>query len=158
MGATRAAGTGRNLVRSRGMSFYPNFEGTRLSADVQASGSRSYLGVIVDGVARQVRLAERRQTLKLAENLPAGPHTLEIVNRTETWLCTATLLDFVTAEKQAALRRYIEETVRIIGDRRVHAVASTGYPGDAIDAHPTKERHISMTNDLLPQVRAVMHW
>lgn len=61
-------------------------------------------------------------------------------------------------EKQAALRSYIAETVRRVSDKRVHAIASTGYPGDAIDAHPTREQNISIVQDLLPQVRAVMHW
>jgi hypothetical protein len=57
-------------------------------------------------------------------------------------------------EKQAALRSYIAETVRVVGDPRVHAIASTGYPGDAVDSHPTREQSISIANDLLPQVRA----
>ena len=61
-------------------------------------------------------------------------------------------------EKQAALRSYIADTVRVVGDPRVHAIASTGYPGDSEDGHPTKEQSISIANDLLPQVRAVMHW
>jgi hypothetical protein len=61
-------------------------------------------------------------------------------------------------EKQAALRSYIAETVSLVGNPRVHAIASTSYPGDAIDAHPTKEQSISIANNLLPQVRAVMRW
>jgi hypothetical protein len=61
-------------------------------------------------------------------------------------------------EKQAALRSYIADTVRLVGNQRVHAIASTGYPGDSVDSHPTREQSISIANDLLPQVRAVMHW
>jgi len=61
-------------------------------------------------------------------------------------------------EKQAVMRSYIAETVKRIGDPRVHAIASTGYPGDADDGHPTKEQSVSIVHDLLPQVQAVMHW
>jgi lysophospholipase L1-like esterase len=64
----------------------------------------------------------------------------------------------LTGEKQAALTGYIADTVRLVGDRRVHAIGSTGYPGDATDGHPTREQHVMMANDLLPQVRAIMHW
>ena len=42
--------------------------------------------------------------------------------------------------------------------QQVHAIASTGYPGDATDGHPTKEQHLKIVNDLLPQVRAIMRW
>lgn len=64
----------------------------------------------------------------------------------------------LTGEKQAALRSYIEETVRRAGDPRVHAIASTGYPGDDKNGHPTREQNLSIVNDLLPQVKAVMRW
>ncbi|MTV39900.1 bifunctional acetylxylan esterase/glucomannan deacetylase AxeC2 [Duganella radicis] len=298
-----------------GVSFYVNFEGTRLGATAQASGDQTYLDVIVDGAARKVRLAAGRQTVVLADGLAAGKHTVEIVNRSETWQGNAALLAFDTDgtwqpapalparkllllgdsvtcgasidrvageksgaswanprasygmlmaqrlnaqvqlvcyggrglirtwegktnelnladyynmalptqptavpwdqgdyrpdailvaigtndmtvgipdreqyvsayvslvrmllkdhpqaqimlteggilrdEKQAALRSYIVETVRRVGDPRVHAIASTGYPGDALDGHPTREQNVNIVNDLLPQVRAVMRW
>ncbi len=64
----------------------------------------------------------------------------------------------LSGEKQAALTGYIAETVRRVGDPRVHAIASTGYPGDAIDGHPTREQNVRMADDLLPQIRAIMHW
>jgi hypothetical protein len=61
-------------------------------------------------------------------------------------------------EKREALRSYIADTVRAVGDERVRAIASKPYPGDPADPHPTREQHASMTDDLLPQVRTVMHW
>lgn len=64
----------------------------------------------------------------------------------------------LTGEKQAALTAYIKETIRRVGDPRVHAIASKGYPGDAANGHPTREQNISIVNDLLPQVRKVMRW
>ncbi|MES2162647.1 MAG: bifunctional acetylxylan esterase/glucomannan deacetylase AxeC2 [Pseudomonadota bacterium] len=63
-----------------------------------------------------------------------------------------------TGAKKAALVDYLNETVRRSGDRRVHYIASQAYPGDATDGHPTKEQTTSIANDLLPQVRAIMHW
>ncbi|MRX07623.1 xylan esterase [Pseudoduganella sp. FT25W] len=298
-----------------GVSFFLNFEGTWLSASVQASGEQNYLDVIVDGAARKLHLDKGAQTLVLAQGLAPGKHTAQIVNRTETWQGIATLLAFDTDgkwsaapqlparkllllgdsvtcgasidrvagekstpawsdprasygmlmaqqlnsqvqlvcyggrglirtydgktnelnlaefygmtiptlsdavkwdqreyrpdailvaigtndmtlgipereqyvqayvslvrtllkdhpqaqimlteggilrdEKQVALRSYIAETVRRVDDQRVHAIASTGYPGDATDGHPTREQNISIVNDLLPQVRAVMRW
>lgn len=62
------------------------------------------------------------------------------------------------SEKQAALHSYIADTVRLVGDPRVRAIASTHYPGDATDAHPTREQHVRMADDLLPQVRQIMRW
>jgi lysophospholipase L1-like esterase len=298
-----------------GVSFYVNFDGTRLNATLSASGNQNYLDVIVDGVARKLHLAPGTQAVVLAEGLAAGKHTAQIVNRSETWQGIATLqaldtdgqwdaapalparkllllgdsvtcgasidrvagekstpawsnprasygmlmaqqldaqvqlvcyggrglvrtydgktnelnlaqfysmaiptltdavpwdqqdyrpdailvaigtndmtlgipqraqyvqayLSLVRAllhdhpqaqvmlteggmlrgEKQAALRSYIAETVRRLDDRRVHAIASTGYPGDATDGHPTREQSLSIVNDLTPQVRAVMRW
>lgn len=61
-------------------------------------------------------------------------------------------------EKQAALRSYIADTVRLVADPRVRAIASSHYPGDATDAHPTREQHLNMVDDLLPQVREIMRW
>lgn len=298
-----------------GVSFYLNFDGTRLTTTAQASGDQTYLDVIVDGAPRKLRLNAGRQTLVLADGLPAGRHSVEIVNRSETWQGSAALLGFDTDgawapppalperkllllgdsvtcgasidrvagensgaswanprasfgmlmaqrlkaqvqlvcyggrglirtwegktnelnladyygmalptqpvatpwdqrsyrpdailvaigtndmttgipereqyvqayvalvrtllrdhpqaqlmlteggilrdEKQAALRGYIAETVRRVEDRRVHAIASTGYPGDDLDGHPTREQNIRIVEDLLPQVRTVMGW
>lgn len=315
MGRTALEADGGVRFSYPGVSFYLGFEGTRLNAVAQASGDQTYLDVIVDGAARKLRLAAGRQTVTLADGLAPGRHTVEIVNRSETWQGNAALLSFDTDgtwqaaptlparkllllgdsvtcgasidrvageksgaswanprasygmlmatqlnaqvqlvcyggrglirtwegktdelnladyygmalptqptsvpwnqndyrpdailvaigtndmtvgipdreqyvrayvslvrtllqdhpqaqimlteggilrdEKQAALRDYIAETVRRVGDQRVHAIASTGYPGDAVDGHPTKEQNVSIVNDLLPQVRVVMHW
>lgn len=298
-----------------GVSFYLNFEGTRLDVEAEASGDNSYLDVIVDGIARKVRLAAGRQTLALVDGAAAGKHAVEIVNRSETWHGTATLLRFetdgkwnaapvlpqrkmlmlgdsvtcgeaidrvagakkepswwnarssygmlmardlraqvqlvcyggrglvrtwenktdefnlpdyyrlaiadrnkpvqwdqrdyrpdvilsaignndfnlgipdreqyvgtyvrfvqtllkdhpqaqivltegglMTGEKRVALIEYIAETVRRVGDKRVHAIASKPYSGDADDGHPTREQTVNIANDLLPQVRAIMKW
>lgn len=315
MGRTDTGADGAVRFAYPGVSFYLNFEGTRLSVDADTSGENSYLDVIVDGVARKVRLADGKQTVVLVDGAAAGPHTVEIVNRSETWHGTAALLRFdtdgtwskpptlperkmlilgdsitcgeaidrvpgakkepswwnarasygmimarelraqvqlvcyggrglvrswdnktedlnlpdyyrlaiadkdrpvqwdqrgyrpdviisaigtndfnpgipdreqyvgtyvrfvqtllkdhpqsqimltegalLTGEKKRELVEYIVETVRLVGDKRVHAIASQAYPGDADDGHPTKEQNVGIANDLLPQVRALMRW
>lgn len=315
MGRTAPGPDGGLRFSYPGVSFYLNFEGTRLAASAEASGSDSYLDIIVDGVARKVRLAAGRAEVVLAQGLAPGRHSAQIVNRSETWQGNAALLWFDTdgawrsppalparrlmilgdsvtcgaaidrvpgaengaasanprasygmlmaaqldaqvhlvcyggrglvrtwegktdelnladyyrmalptqpaalpwdqrryrpdaiiiaigtndfnpgiperaqyvdayvallrtllsdhpqarimlteggilaGEKQAALRGYIAETVARIHDGRVSAIASTGYPGDQKNGHPTREQNVSIANDLLPQVRAVMQW
>jgi len=64
----------------------------------------------------------------------------------------------MTGEKREALIAYIAETVKRVGDKRVHAIASKPYPGDADDGHPTREQTVDIANDLLPQVRSIMNW
>lgn len=315
MGRAQIDGDGGVRFSYPGVTFYLNFEGTRLSVIAEASGKDSYLDVLIDGAPRKLRLASGRHSVALAEGLPAGPHTAEIVNRSETWQGTAVLLSFDTdgawrstpalparklmvlgdsvtcgaaidrvadekptaawgdprasygmllarrlnaqvqlvcyggrglirtwegktnelnladyygmalptqpasvpwdqrdyqadaiivaigtndmttgipereqyvqayvslvrtllrdhpqarimltegsilhGEKQAALHSYIADTVRLVADPRVRAIASSHYPGDATDAHPTREQHVKMTDDLLPQVREIMRW
>jgi hypothetical protein len=64
----------------------------------------------------------------------------------------------LNSDKKAALIDYIAETVKRVGDKRVHIATSTNYPGDTTDAHPTKEQHAAMAKDLIPQVKKVMKW
>lgn len=315
MGRAQLVADGGVRFSYPGVSFYLRFDGTRLSAVTDASGKDSYLDVLIDGVPRKLRLPPGRQNVVLADDLTPGAHTAEIVNRSETWQGTATLLSFDTDgewraapvlpsrrlmvlgdsvtcgaaidrvagekstaawgspgesygmllarrlnaqvqlvcyggrglirtwegkttelnladyytmalptqpvsvpwdqrdyrpdaiivaigtndmttgiperepyvqayvalvrtllrdhpqarimltegsilhdEKQAALHSYIADTVRQVSDSRVRAIASKHYPGDATDAHPTREQHVKMTDDLLPQVREIMRW
>jgi len=80
-----------------GVSFYASFDGTRVSMAVQAGSANSYLDVIVDGgAARKLHLEKGTHTVVLAQGLAAGPHTVEIVNRSETWLGQATVSSFDT--------------------------------------------------------------
>ena len=315
MGRTAISADGVVRFGYPGVSFYLNFEGRRLSVEAEASGENSYLDVIVDGVARKVRLAPGRRTVTLVDGASAGKHAVEIVNRSETWHGTAALLRFdtdgkwnaapilpqrkmlmlgdsvtcgeaidrvagakkdpswwnarssygmlmardlraqvqlvcyggrglirtwqnktdelnlpdyyqlaiadlkkplrwdqrdyrpdvilsaignndfnpgipdreryvgayvrfvrtllkdhpqarivltegglMTGEKRVALIGYIAETVKRVGDKRVYAIASKPYSGDADDGHPTREQTVNIANDLLPQVRSIMNW
>lgn len=64
----------------------------------------------------------------------------------------------LNGEKKAALIEYIREAISRVNDSRVHQVTSTYYPGDAQDAHPTKEQHAAIAKDLTPQLKALMDW
>ena len=61
-------------------------------------------------------------------------------------------------EKKAALTSYIAASLQVLGDKQVHYLASNHYPGDAQDAHPTREQHAAMAADLIPALQALMHW
>lgn len=64
----------------------------------------------------------------------------------------------LNGDKKAALIDYIREAISRVNDSRVHQVTSNHYPGDAQDAHPTKEQHAAMAEDLAPQLKALMDW
>ncbi len=64
----------------------------------------------------------------------------------------------LNGDKKTALIDYIREAISRVNDSRVHQVTSNNYPGDAQDAHPTKEQHAAMAKDLAPQLKALMDW
>jgi len=99
------ARTGRSQVQPDGAVYfaYPGvgfavaFDGTRVAMAADTSSDNSYVDVMVDGgAARKVHLAKGTQTLVLAEGLAAGPHRVEVVNRSEAWLGKATVQRFDT--------------------------------------------------------------
>lgn len=61
-------------------------------------------------------------------------------------------------EKKAAIIDDIDASIARINDRRVHHAITTHFPGDAINAHPTREQHAKMAAELLPQVKKIMNW
>lgn len=64
----------------------------------------------------------------------------------------------LNGDKKAALTTYLQEAVKRVDDKRVHYIASNYYPGEPIDAHPTKEEHAKMAKDLIPQIKTIMKW
>jgi lysophospholipase L1-like esterase len=62
----------------------------------------------------------------------------------------------LNGEKKQVLSEYIDEAIKRVNSTRVHHVVSKHYPGDAIDAHPTRDQHAVMAKDLLPQVQALL--
>jgi len=61
-------------------------------------------------------------------------------------------------DKKAALSAYIADTIARTGNPRVHHIPSRHYPGDTQDAHPTRDQHRQMANDLVPPLRQLMRW
>jgi lysophospholipase L1-like esterase len=61
-------------------------------------------------------------------------------------------------KQKTTLASWVAEAVQKVGDPRVRAVASTHYPGDACDAHPTAEQHAAMARDFEPILREALGW
>ena len=64
----------------------------------------------------------------------------------------------LNGDKKSAIMDYIDESIRRVGDARLHHAVTTHYPGDKINAHPTRIQHARMAAELLPQVRKIMNW
>lgn len=60
--------------------------------------------------------------------------------------------------QKTVLRQYLTDTAQRVNDSRVHVVPSVNYPGDDCDAHPNKEQHKAMADDLTPILRKIMAW
>jgi hypothetical protein len=60
--------------------------------------------------------------------------------------------------QKTVLREFLAETVRRLADSRVLFVPSEHYPGDAQNAHPTREQHAAMARDFEPIVRRIVGW
>ena len=63
--------------------------------------------------------------------------------------------------QKTTLQKYIAESVeqlKKLGDARVQAIPSRHYPGDACDAHPTREQHALMAEDLKGPIATALGW
>ncbi|WP_114937483.1 SGNH/GDSL hydrolase family protein [Mucilaginibacter endophyticus] len=87
-----------------GSSLKINFNGTGASALMQDERGENYYTIIVDDkVINTIHLDNTKQAYTLAENLPAGKHTLELFKRTE-WDKGKTLFyQFILAKEATAL-------------------------------------------------------
>ncbi|WP_413667017.1 SGNH/GDSL hydrolase family protein [Mucilaginibacter sp. Mucisp86] len=84
-----------------GSSLKINFDGTGASAVMQDERGENYYTIIVDDkVINTIHLDNTKQAYTLAENLPAGKHTLELFKRTE-WDKGKTLFYQFTLAKDA---------------------------------------------------------
>ncbi len=59
---------------------------------------------------------------------------------------------------KSTLREYLDETVRRLADPRVRHLEAEHYPGDACNAHPTREQHRLMARDIEPVLREALGW
>jgi lysophospholipase L1-like esterase len=64
----------------------------------------------------------------------------------------------LNGENKTTLVDYLAETVKRVSDRKVHQGKSSYHPGDASDAHPTKEQHALMAKELTKQIKQLMDW
>ncbi|MEO8736725.1 MAG: SGNH/GDSL hydrolase family protein [Edaphobacter sp.] len=56
------------------------------------------------------------------------------------------------------LRQWVREAVTEMNDAHVEWAPGTYYPGDSCSAHPTREQHEHMADDLEPLLRTRLHW
>lgn len=63
----------------------------------------------------------------------------------------------LNGEKKSALVKYLARVVETLGSSRVHQASSNHYPGSPSDAHPTKEQHAQMADDLAAVLKHFNH-
>ena len=56
------------------------------------------------------------------------------------------------------LRQYIRTAVDAVHQQRVQWLQATHYPGNGCNAHPTREQHLHMADDIEPVLRERLHW
>jgi lysophospholipase L1-like esterase len=94
----RTAGEPEGLLRFGypGVTLRVAFDGTRLAMDA-AGGDKTLVDVSVDGgLPSTVRLEPRQRSIELVKDAAPGRHTVEVVQRTETWLGITSVVRFVT--------------------------------------------------------------
>jgi len=70
-----------------------HFQGTSLSLDLSSDSEKSALTIVLDHGAPTLQLLKKgEQRVVLGGGLDAGPHTVEVYKRTETWQGILTLL------------------------------------------------------------------
>lgn len=122
-----------------GVSFYARFDGTRAAVLAQASSGTTYIDVIVDGgPARKLQLHRGKRTVVLATGLAAGPHTVQIVNRSETRQGTAIFSSFHTDGTWLPAPELPQRKLLVLGD--------SVTCGEAIDRVPGEKKNASWWN------------
>jgi lysophospholipase L1-like esterase len=107
------------------------FEGPSLAARFTGTTAASRLAVIVDGGApRVIRLPRGDSEVALADGLAPGPHTIEIVHRTETWQGMVAVRGFVLGPGG----RMLEGRPALA--RRILFIGDSVTCGEAIDREP----------------------
>lgn len=95
-----------------------SFDGPRLAVTLEhwpaAPEHRDVVAVVIDGVRGDLSLLEGRHTYVLAENLPAGTHTVRLTKRTEGLVGRVQFLGFDAERVVAGTAR--RRTLLFIGD------------------------------------------
>jgi len=88
---------GRVRIGYPGVALRLRFEGTALAMRADAATADVYFDVTVDGgPSRVLRLPSGAGDSVLAEGLPRGTHTVEVLHRNETWQGVAAVVGFRT--------------------------------------------------------------
>ncbi len=127
-----------------GITWRLRFSGAALAMAVRCDTSNAHLALVVDGgAARVVRLQRGDSEIPLAEGLAAGPHTVEIVHRTETWMGIVGVRGF----------RLAKDGVLLPPDpwpsRRMLFVGDSVTCGERIDRQPGESEPFASSNGLL---------
>jgi len=142
-----------------GVSFYARFNGTRAAVLAQASGGNSYVDVIIDGgPARKLHLHRGRRTVVLAAGLTEGPHTVQVVNRSETRHGTAIFSSFHTDGTWLAAPELPQRKLLVLGDSVTCGEAIDRVPGEKKNASWWSARDsygMLLARDLHAQVQLV---
>jgi hypothetical protein len=86
---------GKLRIGYPGVTLRLRFEGNALALRAESTGESSRLEVRVDTQTPRILPVKRGDSeLTLAENLPKGVHSLELVHRTETWQGIVTISGF----------------------------------------------------------------
>lgn len=116
MGRTVATPGGALRFGYPGVTLRVAFEGTHLAMDASSSGN-SVLDVIVDGGKPVVlRLGMSNGPIDLVNNAAPGRHTVELVHRTETWLGTPEIRNFITDGSFVAAAPLPSRKLLVLGD------------------------------------------
>jgi len=87
MGRVERPEPGRIRFGYPGVTLRLRFEGESLGLRASAETPNTHLAVIVDGASpRLVRLPRGESDTMLADGLGRGPHLVDVVHRTETWM------------------------------------------------------------------------
>jgi lysophospholipase L1-like esterase len=96
MGRTVPAPGGGLRFGYPGVTVGVSFTGTRLSVEM-AGGAGSLVDVVVDGaMAATLRPGPGPRSIELLKDAAPGPHRVELVHRTETWLGVDSITRFAT--------------------------------------------------------------
>lgn len=117
MGRVDATTPGRVRMGYPGVTLRVRFTGTSLAMRAETTTPDSLISVFVDGAGpRVVRLAKGLSDVVLAEQLPAGEHTVEILHRTETWVGIVSVVGFRVNGELLAAHPFPSRKMLFIGD------------------------------------------
>jgi len=116
MGRTAPDADGALRFGYPGVTLRVAFTGTRLAMDAQG-GERSLVDVSVDGGAPvTLRLGTEQRSIDLVKDAAPGPHTVDVVHRTETWLGVTSVARFATDGRFEAAPALPARKLLVLGD------------------------------------------